>query len=549
MLRIVRRLSSTTVTGPAAKYAYLNDTIRTHSPTLYRYDPESDIPKLSFDADGNVIQEVKDKPERKTNSEEVTSGLFIVDEDEELQRDQGDEPNTITSRWTQGRTPVNQTKQHLSGNRTRTIKFMDRVVGEARGGNGGKGTVSFGIPKRTKAKSSMRMKIGSPDGGNGGSGGDVIIKASSSVQTLDMRTFNWNGGHGTNGSGKKSHGKHGGNCVLHVPCGTVVRVTPRAEVGFQHYYNQISFDQFFKDSESEKLKTHSKTGRPVDERKSAKKQEEDDAYESEEDSRVFPMMTKEYDLLKENDFVIVAQGGRGGVGNAIRKSIPHTTRERSIPGMRGDVVKLELELKCIADVGLVGMPNAGKSSLTTAISSASPKVAAYPFTTLMPFVGVVRLNDKKGLHKSLREDFERKFTVADIPGIIEGASDGKGLGLAFLRHVERTKLLLYVIDIVGSEGRDPVEDFLTLSNEVSLYRNRNQEVLAHKPAMIFANKMDVDPDLAMKNAARLSDITDLPVYVGSAKKGLELGHLVHDVFKLLNLSAPVEEEEPEEIII
>eukprot|EP00475_Leptophrys_vorax_P034795 TRINITY_DN5664_c0_g1_i1.p1 TRINITY_DN5664_c0_g1~~TRINITY_DN5664_c0_g1_i1.p1 ORF type:complete len:571 (-),score=170.74 TRINITY_DN5664_c0_g1_i1:84-1796(-) len=519
----------------ADKLVKHNETVRSSAPTLYAYDPDTTVSKFIFDSEGNVerVCPADGSKRDKDDNARVEDG-YLQEEPEEP---------AINSRW--ARSSVNQTKQTIAGGqRKRTVKFMDRIIAEARGGNGGKGCVAFGIPSRLKAKNSHRQKLGPPDGGNGGNGGDVVIKAASSVHTLDMNSFAWSGSNGTNGSGRKSHGKHGSNLVIHVPCGTVVRVTPRAETGFQHYFNEISFDTFFKDAESVKLRFQSKTGQSVSaqdkqEAKKIKKEEEEQEAklrEHEEDgTQTFPSMTKEYDLLKENDFVIVAQGGLGGIGNSVRKSIPHGTKERAIPGTRGDVVKVELELKTIADVGLVGMPNAGKSSLTTAISSASPKVAAYPFTTLMPYIGVVRLTDKKGLHKSIREDHEQKFTVADIPGIIEGAAGGRGLGLRFLRHVERTKILLYVIDIVGSEGRDPVEDFMTLAQEVGQYKSRNLQVLSQKPAMIFANKMDLNERIALENARRLAEMTDLPVYLGSAKDGSELGHLVRDLYNIINI--------------
>jgi GTP-binding protein len=418
---------------------------------------------------------------------------------------------------------------------------MDRVIGEARAGNGGKGNVSFG-----HGSGKSKRKVGSPDGGNGGDGGDVIIKASSSKNTLDMNSFTWNAKSGTNGAGKKLNGRKGADFVVHVPCGTVVRVTPRVDVGFKHYYNSLTFSQFFHDDDRAS-NTATKSIRCSEEDRKLENGEFDEKFvedgfvevEDEEDvgMKEFHGMVREYDLIHENDFVIVAKGGKAGIGNAIHKSIPSTTRQRMIPGGDGAVAKVELELKCIADVGLVGFPNAGKSSLATAISSISPKVAAYPFTTMMPYIGVVRLTKKKKLHKSIRKGLEKKFSIADIPGIIKGAHEGRGLGLNFLRHIERTKVLLYVIDIVGEdEDRDPVVDFMTLENELQMYHNRARSVLSEKPAMILANKTDIDPEKAIANAQRLAEVTNFPIYMGSAKDPETLQKLVLDLFKLVEES-------------
>jgi GTP-binding protein len=180
------------------------------------------------------------------------------------------------------------------------------------------------------------------------------------------------------------------------------------------------------------------------------------------------------DLTHEGQRVLVAQGGRGGRGNARFVSSTNRAPRRTEPGQEGDEKLLRLQLKLIADVGLIGFPNAGKSTLISRISAARPKIADYPFTTLVPNLGVVSLSD------------ERSFVVADVPGLIEGAHKGVGLGHQFLRHIERTKVLVHLVDVSSSSGRDPVQDFETINAELRLFDPK----VAAKPQIVVASKVD-----------------------------------------------------------
>ena len=184
--------------------------------------------------------------------------------------------------------------------------------------------------------------------------------------------------------------------------------------------------------------------------------------------------------------MLVAQGGRGGLGNAHFTTSTNRAPRKHQPGEPGEERYLRLQLKLLADVGLVGFPNAGKSTLIARISAARPKIADYPFTTLTPNLGVVTLSD------------ERSFVVADVPGLIEGAHTGHGLGHQFLRHVERTKVLIHLVDVSGASGRDPVEDFDTLQRELGLYA----AALLEKPMLVAANKIDALDDPDADGAAR-----------------------------------------------
>jgi GTP-binding protein len=211
---------------------------------------------------------------------------------------------------------------------------------------------------------------------------------------------------------------------------------------------------------------------------------------------------------------LIARGGVCGRGNAAFKCSYRKGPTYSSAGTPGQELELLLELKLIADIGLVGFPNAGKSSLLCALSRASPEIAAYPFTTLKPTVGTV-----------MSDDIEvPTFSIADIPGLIKGAHENKGLGHAFLRHVERTKVLLYVLDLAGSEGRDPVQDFLILREELGLY----QSALLERPSLIFGNKQDLRSRSRAyrQNLERIQGVTDFPVICGSAQTGANLQQLV-----------------------
>ncbi len=255
---------------------------------------------------------------------------------------------------------------------------------------------------------------GGPDGGDGGRGGDVIILADSSIKTLlDFRyKQKYEAQNGEDGRKKKQYGKSGENCVIKVPVGTLL------------------IDE--------------KTGAPVK------------------------------DLIHHGDSYLAAKGGRGGKGNVHFKTSVRQAPNFAEAGGAARERRILLELKLIADVGLVGFPNVGKSTLLSVVTGAEPKIANYHFTTLSPNLGVVQYDDSS-------------FVMADIPGLIEGAHEGTGLGLDFLKHVERTRLLIHVVDVSGSEGRDPIRDFETINNELHSYSPK----LASKPQIVAANKMDM----------------------------------------------------------
>ena len=276
---------------------------------------------------------------------------------------------------------------------------------------------------------------GGPSGGDGGRGGDVILIASEHYNTLLHFRFNpeHKAQRGRHGEGSNKTGRDGDSVELAVPVGTVV-------------YDQDN-------------------GELV------------------------------HDFTKPEERFVVAHGGRGGRGNARFASSTHQTPTEHEPGFPGEEKRLRLELKLLADVGLVGFPNAGKSTLISRISAARPKVAGYPFTTLEPHLGVVRLED------------ERSFVVADIPGLIEGAHEGHGLGIEFLRHVERTRLLVHLVDVSEATDRDPVDDFHVIVRELASF----SEDLAAKPMLVVATKMDVaqDPE-RVKSLEKLAAEQGLP---------------------------------------
>jgi GTP-binding protein len=256
---------------------------------------------------------------------------------------------------------------------------------------------------------------GGPDGGDGGNGGDVIIESTTSEQNLNSLVYRrrYAAPNGPAGQGADKHGRNAEAVIIKVPVGTVIRDVNTGE---------ILADLNFPGAQA-----------------------------------------------------VVAKGGDGGRGNARFATSTNRAPRRKEPGWPGEEKTLELELKLIADAGLVGYPNAGKSTLLTRISGARPKVAAYPFTTLHPVVGVVEYPDYA------------RLTVADIPGLIDGAHANVGLGHEFLRHIERTKVLIYVLDMGGVDGRTPWDDYASLKKELELYKTG----LSSRPSLIVANKMDI----------------------------------------------------------
>ena len=287
---------------------------------------------------------------------------------------------------------------------------------------------------------------GGPNGGDGGDGGDVIIEVDPHMTTLlDFRYIkHLKAGNGQDGKGALKHGKRGENIWIKVPPGTIVR-----------------------DAESKRTLV---------------------------------------DLTKETQVYVAAKGGKGGRGNARFKSSTFQTPRRSEPGAKGKERKLSLELKLLADVGVVGHPNVGKSTLLAKLSSARPKIADYPFTTLSPSLGMVRLNGHKN------------FVLADIPGLIEGAHRGKGLGLQFLKHIQRTKLLLYLLDVTS---QDIKSDYETLRNEIKSFDPQ----LSSRPRVVAINKIDLSPKTKTKKIEKFNGGQNNICYI-SALTGQGLKNLL-----------------------
>ncbi len=306
---------------------------------------------------------------------------------------------------------------------------------------------------------------GGPDGGNGGKGGDIILKADKSLRTLLPFKYRkkYKAENGLNGTSKKSTGKSGNDLVINVPVGTVI------------------FDK--------------QTNKPI------------------------------YDLKEDQEEFIAAKGGRGGRGNMNFASSTRQAPRFAQGGEKGQEKILELELKMLADVGLLGFPNVGKSTFLSRVSAAKPKIANYHFTTIEPNLGVL---DYKNYDS---------FVIADIPGIIEGAHEGTGLGLQFLRHIERTKMLIHFVDISGSENRDPIEDFKTINNELLKYN----EKLAGRKQIIALNKTDLlnDDELLEMLQKEFEDL-GYETFPISAVTGEGLDKLISRCIQLLDEIGEVE---------
>ena len=262
------------------------------------------------------------------------------------------------------------------------------------------------------------VPFGGPDGGDGGKGGSIFLEGDSGLNTLvDFRhQRQFKGGNGQPGSGRQKSGRGGDDVVIRVPLGTIV--------------------------------TDAETGEPVG------------------------------DITRHGERLLVAAGGQGGLGNVHFKSSTNRAPRRTVPGSPGESRELHLELKLLADVGLLGLPNAGKSTLIRAVSAARPKVADYPFTTLHPNLGVVRI------------DAERSFVIADIPGLIEGAAEGAGLGIQFLRHLQRTRLLLHLVELVSAH---PDTDAAGAVRQIELELGHYDPALLEKPRWLVFTKADLLP--------------------------------------------------------
>ena len=320
------------------------------------------------------------------------------------------------------------------------------------------------------------IPLGGPDGGDGGRGGSIIFVADGGMTTLlDLKyKRRYVAEPGTNGAGSKMYGKDGKDIIVRVPVGTVL-----------------------KEKESGKIIA---------------------------------------DMNEDGMKLTVLRGGKGGKGNAKFATPTRQAPDFAEPGMPGEEMEVILELKVLADVGLIGFPNVGKSTILSMVSKAQPKIADYHFTTLSPNLGVVSL---KGIEP---------FVVADIPGIIEGASEGVGLGLQFLRHVERTRILIHVVDISGSENRNPIEDFDKINEELKLY----SEVLSQRPQIVVANKADMmeeDSQYEEFKAYVMSKGYDR-VHLISAGANEGLTEVMKDAAQLLSITpAPADMYGPDDMYI
>ncbi len=304
--------------------------------------------------------------------------------------------------------------------------FVDRIKIFAQAGSGGRGCVSF---RREKF-----VPKGGPDGGDGGRGGDVILRADQHTDNLTGLFYEpiIKAKNGVHGQGKKMHGRSAPAKLVKVPIGTLV-------------YPAAAPPQRDENGDVAEMSVPDLPSEPI------------------------------ADLTVDGDEFVLCRGGAGGKGNVHFKSSRNRAPTQYTDGEEGEQGHFLLELRTMADAGLVGYPNAGKSTLLGKISAAHPKVASYPFTTLHPVIGIVEFGDY------------RRASIADIPGLIEGAHRNVGLGHDFLRHITRCRLLLFVVDAAGTEGRHPVEDIQSLRREVDLYDRR----LSERPWLIIANKMDV----------------------------------------------------------
>jgi GTP-binding protein len=333
--------------------------------------------------------------------------------------------------------------------------FIDRAKIHVQGGDGGNGVTAF---RREKF-----VPRGGPSGGDGGRGGDVIVVADASLNTLLHLRYNPShvAQRGLHGEGSNRSGRNGEDLVVRVPVGT----------------------QIFDATTGELL----------------------------------------HDLSHDGDRWLAARGGRGGFGNAHFTTSTNRAPRYHQNGSKGEELDLQLELKLLADVGLVGFPNAGKSTFISTVSAARPKIAHYPFTTLEPHLGVVDLGD---FHT---------FVIADIPGLIEGAHTGAGLGDRFLRHIERTKLLLHLVDVSSVSGREPVTDYETVNHELASYN----EDLAMRPQFVVATKIDaLDEPERLQSLERKAIEDSKPFFAISSATGAGVRELVNAIAaKLEELNA------------
>lgn len=342
--------------------------------------------------------------------------------------------------------------------------FIDSANILVRSGKGGDGCVAFHREKF--------VAKGGPSGGNGGKGGSVILVADTSVETLmDFSgRHHWFAAQGEQGKNKGMHGKSADDLIVRLPVGTLVYENPpedSAPAEPDPDDPDALFEQYFMSGQERAQIAQVRAPQPGE-------------------SPSGPLLC---DLDTPGKRVVIAGGGRGGFGNEHFKSPTNQTPREGTPGEDGVELYLRLELKLIADIGLLGKPNAGKSTFLSRVSAAKPKVADYPFTTLAPQLGIAELpGGSRG---------SRRLVIADIPGLIEGAHQGQGLGIRFLKHVERTRVLLHLLELEPTDGSDPIENYRVIRNELKQY----SQVLGDKPEVVVLTKTDLLGDEADAQAA------------------------------------------------
>jgi GTP-binding protein len=347
--------------------------------------------------------------------------------------------------------------------------FIDEIKVYARAGHGGKGCVAF--------HREAYITKGGPSGGNGGRGGSVILQADHDLNNLIQQYYvpRLIAKDGEAGMGKGMDGHAGGDLIIKVPCGTLVWRLPSAPKP----ESTEDADEDEEEDEEKPVIKSSSSRRPVIRSASGVMAQEIDVSQEED----YPGEAAEAnaskgelvaDLTENGQQYVLCKGGRGGLGNRNFATAARQTPRFAQPGEPGDEGDFLFELRIMAEIGLVGYPNAGKSTLLTAISRARPKIAPYPFTTLHPQIGIVEYPDWK------------RLTVCDVPGLIEGAHNDVGLGHEFLRHIQRCKILVLLLDMAGTDNRHPWDDYKQLLKELELY----DPALLEKPRLVVANKMD-----------------------------------------------------------
>lgn len=385
------------------------------------------------------------------------------------------------------------------------MRFVDRVRICVRAGAGGNGVVAWRREAHTPK--------GGPAGGDGGRGGSVFLEADESLSTLlDLRyRQHYKAEAGRAGQSKSKHGRSGEDLVVRVPVGTAVFF--EGEAGAEGERPPWKRDEEPEEGGMENVWVVDVEPDPEDE----------ELFERDEASPAPPTTDHAVgdligDLVDHGDRLLVVQGGRGGRGNVHFRSSTNRSPDRAEPGTPGEAAWLRLELKLLADVGIVGFPNVGKSTLISRVSGARPRVADYPFTTLVPQLGVVRLEP------------DRAMVVADVPGLVKGASHGRGLGHQFLRHLERTRVLLHLLAPDPSEGRNPLDDLDALESELSEYG----PMFAGRPRVVALNKIDTPEGqgLLQETKAELRR-RNIPLFAISARSGAGLPDLLEALWRRL----------------